>query len=171
MCDRILSSLPLLNTAEHLTFARGIVREVGVEKVCAELTDDGFVDFLPDGSASPALTIGDSPCNFFARMAAGVVVQRGMEAENALLDQVDPSGRFFLVRHLLESERDEQCWPERVSDCWAEAEALSSRHRMLTMRDLSWWWFNILVFGMRDAAQAKRAKPFTPWPDPNIAIA
>ena len=33
---------------------------------------------------------------------------------------------------------------------------MSKRHRFLIIKDLSWWWFNVLVFGLRPNPETGR---------------
>lgn len=143
--ERILEPLPTINSAAQFQKVRGLLRDAGVHKLLAELQAGGFVD------DAEMLTIGTKPFNVFARIASGVMVQPDMEEEMNALGAW--SETFVIAKN--RPECDEH-W-EESGDEWLGKASMAQRHRFLTTKDLSWWWFNVLVFGMRDTEQLKAA--------------
>ena len=141
---RMMTTRAPCNTAQKYAEARTLCREHGVRKLLLELTESGQV------SASGELL------SFFARLANGEETQEEeawpMAPENACLGAA--GSKFVIARNKLGAD--------------GQPGGMSDRHRFLTFRHpaaggaegedfSSWWWFNVLVFGMRDAEQLARA--------------
>ena len=134
-----LEDIPVAFDAESFTAARAVARSLGgAAALKAYLEKGGFV-------AEGKLTTHTMPFNLFARMASGVMTQPSMEEENALLG---PAAERFLVCN----------WPERDQQ-WEDTSAERvGKHRVVTVKDLSWRWFNPIAFALdSDVATLREA--------------
>lgn len=114
----------------------------GASAIFGELARAGFVD-----RQTRRLTTGTQPFNVFARIAAGELVQPGMQAEQAALGAFQSSFVVCCNR----AENDEN-WHSEDKE-WLGKASMSLRHRFLTTKDLHWQWFNALVFGLAPAEE------------------
>lgn len=134
----IARRVPVVNDAASFREARQVLQQLGGTRALKEeLVSLGFVD-----GVSGHLTIGDVPFNIFARIAAGKTAQEDMDQEQAALG--DYATRFIACRNI--KERDD-LWNSTVQQNMRIA-SMSRKHRMLTTKNLSWQWFNPLVFGL-----------------------
>ena len=137
-----LARFPDVCTGAHFSAIRAALREYGVESLRQELSTAGFV------THDKMLSTGTKPFNIFARVAAGVQSQGPqMEAENAVLSE-EHASRFVLACNRPESDKQ---W-DSADPQWVGKASMSQRHRFLLVRDLSWRWFNALVFGVQGGA-------------------
>ena len=109
---------------------------IDADAFLAQLKETGFV------GDDDKLTTGVKPFNVFARVASGVMKQPGMEGENAALGQ-------FAERFVVASNRPEndENWASEDPE-WVGKSSMGERHRFLTIKDLSWQYFNVLSFGL-----------------------
>ena len=117
-------------TARQDVLARG-----GARVIRDELRDGGFV-------ADDKLTTGTKPLNVFARIGAGVMEQPGMLVETRKLQD----DRFVIASNRPENDKH---WDSDDPE-WVGRASMAKRHRFLILRDLTWKYFNVLTFGMRD---------------------
>eukprot|EP00928_Gymnodinium_smaydae_P095995 TRINITY_DN8377_c0_g1_i3.p1 TRINITY_DN8377_c0_g1~~TRINITY_DN8377_c0_g1_i3.p1 ORF type:complete len:739 (+),score=115.15 TRINITY_DN8377_c0_g1_i3:57-2219(+) len=131
--------VPVIKDAASFRGARRLVQEElgGVNTLREELRRSGFINQVSD-----QLTTGTNPFNVFARIAAGVMQQPGMEKEQEYLGSF--SEQFLICSN--RPENDEH-WDSSDKE-WIGKASMSKRHRFLTTKDLHWQWFNALVFGL-----------------------
>merc|ERR1719203_72456 len=82
------------------------------------------------------------PFNCFARVAAGVMIQPGMDIEQKALGKFQDNFVICCNR----PENDEH-WDSEDPE-WVGRASMSLHHRFLTTKDPHWQWFNSLVFGL-----------------------
>jgi len=87
------------------------------------------------------LTIGMQPFNVYARMAAGLLVQRSMVEEQHKLGHLEEK---YIIAH--NKPENDEMW-ESKDPAWLGKASMSRQHVLLTCKDLSWEWFNVLTFG------------------------
>lgn len=137
--DELVARVPKLKDASGFREARRLVREDfgGVNVVKAELIRFGFVS-----NETKELTVGTSPFNVFARIAAGKMTQPGMDQEQEFLGD-------FKEKFLISCNRPEndEHW-DSDDPQWIGKASMSCRHKFLITKDLHWQWFNPLVFGL-----------------------
>mmetsp|Transcript_29054 Transcript_29054/g.52927 ORF Transcript_29054/g.52927 Transcript_29054/m.52927 type:complete len:780 (+) Transcript_29054:64-2403(+) len=136
----LVARVPVLKDAAGFREARRLVMEElgGPHAVYEELCRCGFVD-----CDTKKLAIGKTaPFNVFARIAAGELVQPGLEAEQSCLGEF--KDRFMIARN--RPENDEH-WDSNSAE-WVGTSSMSRYHRFLIRRDNAWHRFNALVFGM-----------------------
>ena len=83
-----------------------------------------------------------NPRNVFARIASGVTEQPNMKIENESLGSA--GSRFMVCSNM---PQNDEHWNSNSVE-WVGKASMSSRHRFLTIKDLSWKWFNVLAFGL-----------------------
>lgn len=134
----VVGRLPLIKDAASFRGARRMVTEElgGTGTLKEELLRSGFIDPLGN------LTTGTRPFNIFARVAAGVMQQPGMDKEQEYLGEFQ---EYFMVCSN-RPENDEH-WDSDDKE-WVGKASMSKRHRFITSKDLHWQWFNALVFGL-----------------------
>jgi len=135
--DLSLKDFTELNTRVHFREARRRIRSYGVPQVRTELEDEGFID-----RKTGLLTTGLQPFNFFARIASENVVQKNMIPDQEKLGPY--KDRYIVVCNRPEAE---DMWNSR-DPTWMGKASMSKRHRLLTLKDLRWEWFNALTFGL-----------------------
>ena len=142
------STFPSVCDAAAYRKARAFVRD-RTDDLRKELEESGFVD-----SESGMLTTGVRPFNVFARQAAGAMaLPKNMVEENKCLEASGHASSFMACSNLPAADAN---WHDGSKE-WLGRASMSKRHRFLTTRDLSWWWFNALVFGLCDAQQLSTA--------------
>eukprot|EP00746_Dinoflagellata_sp_MGD_P014634 gnl/MRDRNA2_/MRDRNA2_132170_c0_seq1.p1 gnl/MRDRNA2_/MRDRNA2_132170_c0~~gnl/MRDRNA2_/MRDRNA2_132170_c0_seq1.p1 ORF type:complete len:320 (-),score=65.64 gnl/MRDRNA2_/MRDRNA2_132170_c0_seq1:4-963(-) len=140
--EELKQRCPHLNRKSVFQEARAIIRQQGPEVLRQHLLAAGIVG--DDG----LLTTGTKPFNVFARVAAGVMSQPGMEVEQ---DALGKYKQWYVVA-CNRPENDEH-W-ESSDPEWVGKASMSKRHRFLTTKDLRWRWFNALAFGLEDLQEA-----------------
>lgn len=125
------------STFESFRNMRKKVRDYGIDRIRYELVNLGIVDPVTD-----CLTVGMQPFNIFARLAAGVQTQPGMQPEQAKLGKFQD--KFMVACNRRE---DDEMWNSCLP-AWVGKASMSKRHRFLTMKGLHWEWFNVLSFGL-----------------------
>ena len=135
-----------MNDAAAFAEYRATLREQGgAVALHSELEGLGFVGL--DGN----LTTGTKPFNIFARVASGRTLQPGMEEEIKSLGQsID---QFMIAANRPENDTN---WASAHPE-WVGKASMGARHRFMTLRDLSWSWFNVAAFGLAGAAQLREA--------------
>ena len=144
-CLKVSEVLPTVVAVDATSFARARahVRAVGgVAAFCEHLREAGIVD--AHGMVIPL------PKNIFAYIGS-TTLQSGMEGENEALGAA--AERFFVACNL--RERDSHFSSDAAE--WLGRAAMGARHRLLSTRDLSWQWFNVLSFGLAGDAKSLRA--------------
>lgn len=126
-----------LNTREQFREVRRRLRAHSASRLLEELEGRGIVD-----PKSKHLTTGMTPFNVFARIAAGLLTQADMAAEQQKMGRFE--GQFIIVRNRPECD---EMW-ESADPTWMGKASMSKRHRMLILKDLHWEWFNALAFGL-----------------------
>mmetsp|Transcript_111803 Transcript_111803/g.315805 ORF Transcript_111803/g.315805 Transcript_111803/m.315805 type:complete len:722 (-) Transcript_111803:60-2225(-) len=109
----------------------------GISSLYEELFRYGFVD-----DKTKKLTTGAAPFNIFARIAAGVTTQPGMEKEQEYLG---PFADTFMV--CCNRPENDEHW-DSEDPAWIGKASMSRKHRFLIIKDLHWQWFNPLSFGL-----------------------
>lgn len=134
-----MSRLPSIRDPAQFREVRKIVREElgGPLSLREELIFAGFVD--PETNK---VTTNDKPLNFFARIAKGLHVQKGMELEQDALGEY--KDRFIICCNKPECDLH---W-DSDDPAWITKASMARRHRFLTTKDLHWQWFNAICFGM-----------------------
>jgi len=136
-----------VNNADGYRQARAYVRE-RMDKLLEELQDEGFVD------ESGMLTTGTKPFNVFARIAGGAMpLPPNMVEENRCLQERGYDTIFLVTSNRPDADAE---WANS-SDEWLGKASMSERHRFLTTRNLSWRWFNALIFGLGSNEQLAEA--------------
>jgi len=136
-----------LNTASAYRAARSFVRTRTAE-LMQELKDDGFVD------EAGLLTTSTKPFNVFARLASGATpLPAHMVEENRCLEESGHASSLAVAANLPAADAE---WGS-TSPEWLGKASMSKHHRFLLTRDLSWWWFNALVFGLDSPEQLVEA--------------
>ena len=141
-----LKAIATPKSAADFTEARKTIRaNGGAAAFLAHLKETGFV------GDDDKLTTGVKPFNVFARVASGVMKQPGMEGENAALGQ-------FAERFVVASNRPEndENWASEDPE-WVGKSSMGERHRFLTIKDLSWQYFNVLSFGLAGDVSSLKA--------------
>jgi len=135
----LVGRLPVLIDAAAFREARRLMLQElgGVAALKRELVRSGFVE-----AETNLLTTGVKPFNVFARVAAGVMKQPGMEKENEALG--DFQSRFIVARNLPENDAH---WDSKDPE-WVGKSSMALRHRFITTKSLHLQWFNALVFGL-----------------------
>lgn len=132
---------PVLNTRVHIQKARAALREYGVHRLREQLGD--FVN--EDG----LLTVGTAPFNVFARYAAGLMA--ATPELQAAQECLGPYEELFMI--VFNRKENAENW--RSDDpTWRGKASMSKHHVLMTVRDLHWKWFNVIVFGMFDNLRA-----------------
>lgn len=124
--------------AAHFRELRGLLRIYGVDRLQAQLMEQGYVD------NSGMLTTGTKPFNVFVRIVCGALAQENMVNDQKLLGKLQAEFQVCCNR----PECDEH-W-ESTDPAWLGKASMSRNHRFMCVRSLSWMWFNVLVFGMFD---------------------
>ena len=139
--DAIHEAFPHCSVADEYAAIRTRLRQVGgAPALRGELEALGFV-------SEGKLTTGTKPFNVFARVAAGVMLQSGMQAETASLGAA--SERFLIACNRPENDEN---W-ESAAPEWVGKASMGQRHRFMLVRDLSWSLFNVAAFGLQSGAE------------------
>lgn len=134
--QHLRESHPSCNTAEEYRAMRQTVRDYGLTKFKAEMTESGA--FTVDGLIS-------SETNPFARIIAGKVT-------NPCSDVVDDK-RFVLLSNRPESDEH---W-DSTDPNWVGKASMSKMHKFLSPVDDRWSTFNVLTLGMNDSPSLPEA--------------
>ena len=134
----MLKRLPILNTKDHFVEARQRIRDYGYDSLRKEHVLAGIADEQHN------LTTGFKPFNIFARLAGGVMAQKGMEEANGYLGD---DGEHFMVACNL--PKNDEMWEDGTKE-WLGKASMAKNHRFMLIRSLEWRWFNALVYGMSD---------------------
>jgi hypothetical protein len=141
--ELLVGELKALQTpvdASSFRAARVHVRKLGGDHaVRRALEAAGFV-------SNGILTNGTQPFNFFARVATGEIVQPQCALENEALGE--SASRFIIAAN--RQENDDH-WSSNDSE-WVGKASMAERHRFLTIRDMSWQWFNVLTFALDETS-------------------
>ena len=122
--DTIHAAIPVVREASEYAAVRALLRQMGgAPALLGELEALGFV-------SEGRLTTGTKPLNVFARVAAGVVTQPGMEAEQANLGA--HGQRFMIACNLPENEEH---WSSTAPE-WVGRASMGQRHRFMLVRKL-----------------------------------
>lgn len=122
--DTIHAAIPVVREASEYAAVRALLRQLGgAPALLGELEALGFV-------SEGRLTTGTKPLNVFARVAAGVVTQPGMEAEQANLGA--HGQRFMIACNLPENEEH---WSSTAPE-WVGRASMGQRHRFMLVRKL-----------------------------------
>jgi len=140
--ELIVESFVEVNSVSSFMMARKRLRQYGIPKLRKELIDTGFVD-----EKTGKLTTGMQPFNVFARIAGGQLVQPNMAQEQDKLG--DMENVYVLCCNRPECD---EMW-ESLDPAWVGKASMSKVHKFLTVKDLSWEWFNILTFGVVSGLQ------------------
>lgn len=134
----ISGRIPSLNDASAYREARCLLlKSGGADALMHELIFSGFVD--PD---TGLLSLAERPFNVFAHLAAGRMVQPGMEREQEALG--DYGRKFHICANQLQNDLHWDSQDPR----WIPKASMGRRHRFLTTKNLHWQWFNPLTFGL-----------------------
>lgn len=124
--DTSKTSFPNCQTAAEYCRMRDGCRQLGPQQIHDDLASQGYIE------RTGLLAVGpDSPFNVFARITAGVYVQEEMVGEAERMSLAHQA--YFMPA------------------CGRGKTNMSDRHRFMLIKDLSWWWFNALVIGMKGA--------------------
>jgi len=126
-----------LNTGPLFKKLRNELRSFGPEKLKMELVIDGYVD-----PRSGSLTVGTQPFNIFARLSAGVQVQRKVPEEQSKLG---PFADRYVIAH--NKPECKEMW-QRDDPTWLGKASMSKNHVFLLSKSLKWITFNILTMGL-----------------------
>ena len=135
-----------ISTVDDFLKARIILKKYGINKFLNDFKHFDYVD------KNNQLTTNDNPYNFFARLVVGKEpIEDRIKDENIIIKNSEFSNKFIIGCNLLENDIhwNDPNWNGRAS--------MSKYHRFLVLKDLSFWWFNILVFGINDKSQLQKA--------------
>ena len=133
------------NTLEGFLDARKKLRPT-LDSLYEELRDTGFV---AGEMHNGRLTTGNKPFNVFAKVGQGKMEPKSklwnMDEENTILSKLKGGGGFVIACN---REENDENYADGTAQ-WKGRASMSKHHRFLTTTDPSWWYFNVLVFGMR----------------------
>jgi len=134
----IVARVPKICDAATFREARDLLERLGgAQALREELCFSGFID-----PSTGLLTVNDKPFNVFAHFAAGKMEQTVLAAEQDALG--DYTAKFLICANRPDNDRH---W-DSTDPKWMSKASMARRHRFLTIKNLHWQWFNLLVVGL-----------------------
>ena len=131
-----------INCEQTFISARNYIKMIGIDECLIYMKENGYVN--KEGQ----LTTDIKPFNAFARIISGVMPQdrpEMMKKENSTLEEKFKD-KYIIASNL---EHRDLNWDSKDFEKIKEA-SMSKNHRFLLINDISWEWFNILIFGLND---------------------
>ena len=133
-----------LNTAKQFRAARRALRDnFGIMRLEKELRAGGWLDAH---GPKAQLTTNTQPFNIFARVGAGLQKQgQEMADMNQRFCEQTCYGDEFCIA--CNRPQNDEHWEDKSPE-WLGVASMARRHKFMVLKDLTWTWFNVLVFGI-----------------------